>query len=386
MATAEQDHSCTPLGTILVTIISFVDLIRNFHLRQLYKRDHADQNAGPSSAVLPQVPSTNTMLLLPTTKEGHSDWANSSTLSATAISRHASHTLTGHGGDHITEKPDGNQNEPPPVLPVPTIPPTSCSQAGGHRPNICKIAEPSILRLPATSTELHLPPADGRPFPFESKPSVTMLSLPYRPDARNPEDSRPLHSTIARQVSNINDIGGDTLSSRTDDLPVEPIHHPTFGGEEASVVPREIHRMSTSASTATALSGTSSADSLLSLPSSDQQNGILGPRVQQPSGSAYRFSGEPGFSSTWPSTIGFSADSLTPGVTDGELPVFYYRGSSTVVHRRLVLDGRPPFWVPWYWDMRCPLHQQRNPPQKKPLPYIDNDTKTPERTWVRAKL
>ena len=239
-------------------MISIIGLIRNFHVPQLYKRDIADQNARPSNPIPPHVPDYNA-LMLPTTKEGHSDCANSSALSPTAVSGHASDTLTFHGGDHIPEKPDGNPHEPPPVLPAPAIPPTSCSPfavcEGGHSPDLRNVAGPSMLRLPA-STTTYLPLA-------ESKRPASMSSLPCRPDTRNPEHSQPLHTTIAPQVPHGSDVGGDALSSRTNDLPVEPADHSTIGGEVA----REVPRVPTSASTATAPSGTSAADNLLSLPS-----------------------------------------------------------------------------------------------------------------------
>ena len=256
MATAEQDHSYTPIGTILATIISIVSLIRNFHVRRLYKRDHANQNTRPSYPALPHVASTNTVLP-PTTKEGRSDRANSSALAY-------------HGRDHITEKADGNQNELPPILLAPAIPPTPCSpfpgSGNGHWPYIRNVAEPSVLRVPAVSTKLYLPLAHGHPFPSESKPC-----LPSRPNTSNTEHGQPLHTTTALQITNSSDVSREALSSRTKDLSVEPTQHPTIGAEEAPVVPRETPQMITSASTVTASSGTSTADNLLLLPSSNQK-------------------------------------------------------------------------------------------------------------------
>ena len=185
--------------------------------------------------------------------------------------------MTCHCENHVTKKPDGNQTQPSPVLPAPAILPASCSPFAGHySPNIRNGAEPLILRLPAANTNLYLPLAGGHPFPSESKPSMALSSLPCHPDARDPERSQPVYTTTALRVSNNCGGGGDALSSRTNYLPVEPAHHATIGAGEAPVVPREIPRMTTSASTATAPSGQSAAGDLLSLPSSNQRNGKRG--------------------------------------------------------------------------------------------------------------
>ena len=247
-------------------VLSIVGLIRNFPVRQLYIRANADQNAGSSNPLLPRVPNTDT-LHPPTTKPNQSDRANSTRASA-------SHTLTCHCENHVTKKPDGKENEPSPVLPAPAILPTSCSPfAGRHWPSIRNDAEPLILRLPAANATLHLQLDNGRPFPSESKPSMASSSLPCHPDARDPEPSQPVYTTTALRVSNNCGGGGNTLSSRTNYLPVDPAHHATIGAGEAQVVPREIPWMTTSASTATAPSGASAAGDLLSLPSSNQRNG-----------------------------------------------------------------------------------------------------------------
>ena len=187
----------------------------------------------PSSAILPHVPSTTTVIP-PTTHGIHTDCANSSPLSATAVADHASHVLTCHDGDRVMERPNRNRNESPPVLPAPALPPTLCypfTGGDGHSPNTCNVTHPMVLRLPAVSTKLYLQPADDHPFPSESQPSTAMSDLPCRPDARNPEHDKPLHTTIALQVSN--GCSGDALSSRTDDLPAEPADHLTTCGRGA---------------------------------------------------------------------------------------------------------------------------------------------------------
>lgn len=92
-----------------------------------------------------------------------------------------------------------------------------------------------------------------------------MSNLPCRPDARNPEHDKHLHTTIALQVSN--GCSGDALSSRTDDLPAEPAHYLTICGRGAQGrgwLSSQTHweGMSTSAGTVTASSGQSTADDL----------------------------------------------------------------------------------------------------------------------------
>lgn len=170
MTTAERDHACTPTGTILTTIMSIAGPIRDVYVRQRYKRDRADKMTRPSSAILPHVPSTTTVIP-PATHGTHTDCANSSPLSATAVADHASHALTCHDGDRVMERPNRNRNESPPVLPAPALPPTLCcpfTGGDGHSPNTCNVTHPMVLRLPAVSTKLYLQPADGRPFPSES--------------------------------------------------------------------------------------------------------------------------------------------------------------------------------------------------------------------------
>ena len=258
------------------TVISIIGLIKNFPVLQLYNRANADQNACSSNPLLPRVPNTDT-LHPPTTKPEQSDCANSSRASAAAVSDHSSYTSTWHCENHVTKKPDGNQNQPSPVLPAPAILPTPCSPfAGRHSPNIRNGAESLILRPPAANTDLYLPLADGRPFPSESKPSMALSNLPCHPDARGPEHRQSVYATTALRVLNNCDRGGDGLSSITNYLPVKPAHHATIGAGEAPVVPRELPRMTISASTATAPPGQSAAGDLLSLPSPNRQNGKRG--------------------------------------------------------------------------------------------------------------
>ena len=239
VTTAERDHTCTLLSTIMTTLLSIIGFSRNFPVRQLYNRTNADQNAGSSNPLLPRVPNPDTMHP-PTTKRDQGDCANSSCASATAVSDHSSYTLTCRCENHATKKPDGNQNEPSPVLPAPGILPTSCSPfPGRHSPNIRNGAEPLLPRLPAANTNLYLPLADDHSFPSESKPSMALSSLPCHPDAGDPERGQPVYTTTALRVSNNCDDDGDTLFSRTNHLLAGPTHYSTISaGAPAPRAPR----------------------------------------------------------------------------------------------------------------------------------------------------
>ena len=112
-----------------------------------------------------------------------------------------------------------------------------------------------------TSTELL---AGGRSLPS----AITVSSLPHYLGTENSEHSQSLHPIIIRRPSNSGDISGDPLSSRRNDLPVEPAHHRTTDGAEAPIL------QSNSSVTISANSHpTSSEKSAANNPSSSRSSG-----------------------------------------------------------------------------------------------------------------